>query len=212
MAKASEGLLIGYARVSTDDQELRLQIDALEKAGCHNIYREHVSGASKRRPQLDLAIMDLRPGDTLVVWRIDRLARSMRELYTRLDAIHAAGATFRSLQESFEFSTAVGQFILGVLGLVAELERQLTRARTKAGMDALKARGVRFGSPLKMTAARIREARRLLKRPDWSVPRVAQKFGVAEMTIYKHIPGGKMGVVGGKRQYVKFTPRKRKHT
>lgn len=208
-AKANEGLLIGYARVSTEDQDLRLQTDALKKVGCRNIYEEKRSAGAKTRPMLDLAIMDLRPGDTLVVWRIDRLARNIRDLFARIDAIHAAGASFRSLQESFEFNTAIGQFVLGVLGLAAELERQLIRARTKAGMDALKAEGRRFGSPRKMTEARIAEAKKLLGKPGWNVARLSKKYGVAEMTIYKWLPGGRKAITG-RREVVKL--KKRKHT
>src|ERR1039457_2452987 len=96
---APKGELIGYARVSTADQELRLQTDALAAIGCLNVYTEKVSGAAKNRPQLDLAIKDLRPGDTLVVWRLDRLSRSMQDLYARIDQIKAAGAGFKSLTE-----------------------------------------------------------------------------------------------------------------
>ena len=99
--------LIGYARVSTEEQSLNLQRDALEKAGCLNIYEEKISGAKAKRPVLDLAIKDLRPGDTFVVWRLDRLARSMRQLYERLDQISAQGAGFKSLTEQFDFATVV---------------------------------------------------------------------------------------------------------
>src|ERR1035437_6620864 len=146
------GEFIGYARVSTEEQSLRLQTDALKAAGCLNIYEEKVSGSGKKnRPQLDLAIKDLRPGDTLLVWRIDRLARSGRELYSRLEQIEQAGAGFKSLQEGFDFSTSTGRFVLGILGLVAELERQMTIERTKAGMAALKARGKKLGAERKVT-------------------------------------------------------------
>src|SRR5262245_9430781 len=115
--KKSTGKLIGYARVSTEDQELRLQRDALHAAGCWNIWEEKRSATRGKRPQLELAIADLRQGDTLIVWKIDRLARNARELYKRLDEIYAAGANFKSLQESFDFTTPMGKFVLGILGL-----------------------------------------------------------------------------------------------
>lgn len=204
-SKLNEGKLIGYARVSTEDQELRLQIDALERAGCGNIYQEKRSGAAKKRPELDRAILDLRPGDTLVVWRIDRLARSMRELLERLTQIEAAGAQFRSLQESFDFNTAMGKFVLQIMGLVAELERQLTIERTTAGMAALKRRGEKFGRKPKLTARQIEEGKELLRKDRWSVARLAQKFGVTEFTIYRNIGGKGKFVRTKKRQYVRRT-------
>lgn len=202
-SKASGPKLIGYARVSTDDQSLQLQTDALRAAGCWNIHEEKISGAAKRRKILDLAIMDLRPGDTLVVWRIDRLARSMRELYLRLDQIYEAGATFKSLQENFSFDTAMGKFVLGILGLVAELERQLTIARTKAGMDAVRRLGVRLGRKRELTPDKVKAVRKLLKDPKWSVRRVAKRFGVTPTAIYHYVPGGKKAVTG-KLQYVRM--------
>src|SRR6185369_5433619 len=108
---------VGYARVSTEEQRLDLQLDALHRAGvlAGDIYVEKVSGASKKRPELDLCIKALREGDTLLVWRLDRLARSMRDLYQRLDQVYAHGATFKSLTESFDFGTATGKFVLGIL-------------------------------------------------------------------------------------------------
>jgi DNA invertase Pin-like site-specific DNA recombinase len=203
----ASGLLIGYARVSTREQNLDLQLDALTKAGCFNIWQEKRSAASANRPQLDLAIRDLREGDTLVVWRLDRLARSMRELYRRLDAIYAAGAKFKSLQEQFDFSTATGKFILGILGLVAELERQITVERTIAGVKTAREQGKPFGAPRKMSDKQIAEAKALLKKPGWNVPRVAKKFGVSPPTIYNYVQGGKRKVTGSTAHAVKRRPK-----
>lgn len=107
----TQGKLIGYGRVSTEEQNLDLQVDALEKAGCLNIYTEKVSGAAKKRPQLNLAIKDLRPGDTLVVWLIDRLARSMAQFYVYLGRIAEAGTGFKSLTENFDLDTATGRLV-----------------------------------------------------------------------------------------------------
>jgi DNA invertase Pin-like site-specific DNA recombinase len=180
-----KGEMIGYARVSTDDQRLDLQLDALQKVGCLKIYQEHVSGAAKKRLQLDLAIKDLRPGDTLVVWRLDRLARTMRDLLHRMQAIEEAGARFRSLTEQFDTATAGGKFLIYVLGAVAELERQLTVERTQAGMASAKARGIKLGAREKMTPEKIKVAEKMLKRGA-SVADVAKRLEVATSSIYGH--------------------------
>lgn len=158
------GERIGYARVSTREQHLDLQLDALQKAGCLHIYEEKVSAAAKVRPVLDLAIKDLRSGDTLVVWRLDRLARSMRELYRRLDAIAANGAGLLSLNEHLDFSSATGRLMLHIFGALAEFERQLTIERTKAGLAALKAKGKQLGQPKKMTPEKAKQAREMMKQ------------------------------------------------
>lgn len=165
-AEPPKGELIGYARVSTEDQSLALQTDALKKIRCLNIYEEKISGAKKNRPQLDLAIKDLRAGDTLVVWRIDRLSRSMGDFYERLAQIEAAGAGFKSVSESFDFTTATGRLILGIMAVMAQFERQLTIERTRAGMAALKERGHKLGAPQKFTTEKKREARAMLKKRE----------------------------------------------
>jgi DNA invertase Pin-like site-specific DNA recombinase len=187
------GFLVGYARVSTEDQRLDLQIDALKAAGVldDNLHVEKISGASSKRPELDLAIKDLREGDTFVVWRLDRLARSMRQLYARLDQIYAKGAYFRSLQESFDFGTVSGKLVLGVLGLVAEFERQIIAQRTSAGIAALKARkgaDHRWGRQLYMTPERVRLVGDYLNgrngKPKLSGPKIAKKMKVSTASIY----------------------------
>lgn len=183
-----EARLIGYARVSTLEQRLDLQLDALAEHGVqtNDLYVEKTSAVSKRREQLDLAIKALQPGDTLVVWRLDRIARNMRDLYKRIDQIYEAGADFISLTERFDFKTATGKLILGFLGLMADFERQLTIERTTAGMKAMAARGEYIGAPRKMTDAKIKEAKRLFKEPYASVPKVADKLGVAVSSIYAY--------------------------
>ena len=186
------GYLVGYARVSTEDQSLDLQTDALTAAGVKpdNIHVEKVSGASPKRPALDYAIKDLRDGDTFLVWRLDRLARSMRQLYSRLDQIYAKGANFRSLQENFDFGTVSGKLVLGVLGLVAEFERQIIAQRTSAGIAALRARrkDKSWGPKVYMTPDRIklvgdhlngRNGRERLKGPE-----IAKKLGVSTASVY----------------------------
>ena len=160
---APKGELIGYARVSTQDQSLSLQTDALKKAGCLNIHEEPAtSGAKKNRPVLDMAIKDLRPGDMLVVWRLDRLSRSIKDLYERLAQIEAAGAGFKSLTEAFDFTTATGRLILGMLAIMAEFERQLTIERTKAGMAVLRDKGHLLGAPKKLNAKLRAKGKKML--------------------------------------------------
>ena len=190
---AATGFLVGYARVSTEDQRLDLQTDALLAAGVlpDNLHVEKVSGASAKRPALDMAIKDLREGDTLVVWRLDRLARSMRQLYSRLDQIYAKGAYFRSLQEGFDFGTISGKLVLGVLGLVAEFERQLISQRTTAGIAALKARkgaDHTWGRALHMTPERVKLVGDYLTgrngKKRLSGPKIAKKMKVSTASIY----------------------------
>lgn len=187
-----KGELIGYARVSTEDQSLRLQTDALKKAGCSQIYAEHKSGAAKNRPELDLAIKELRPGDTLVVWRVDRFARSGTELYRRLKDIDEAGAGFRSLQEGYDFSTSTGRFVLGILGLVAELERQMTIERTKAGMEALRERGKPLGRAQEFTPKKQARAVKLV-RGGMAVERAVKAVGVSKATFYGYFTVARKG-------------------
>lgn len=182
LAGAATGFQVGYARVSTQEQILDVQMNALRLSGCINIYEEKVSGAGKKRPQLDLAIKELQPGDTLVVWRLDRLARSMSEFYSRLSQIEASGARFRSLTENFDFDNAVGKFVLGILALVAELERQITIGRTRAGMEAARARGRQIGAPIKFTDAKRRKARDWMKA-RMPLPEVARRLDLSQGTL-----------------------------
>jgi DNA invertase Pin-like site-specific DNA recombinase len=192
----AKGEFIGYARVSTKDQVLRLQTDALERVGCLNIYTETISGAAKKRPQLDLAIKDLRPGDTLVVWRLDRLARSLRDLHKRLDQIVEAGALFKSLQENFDLTTAMGRLYVDIAGAFAEFERQLTIERTRAGMAALKARGERFGMERKLDdKMRAAITKMVLDDPTVTIKQIAKKFKIATSTFNGNFKNGKRGIL-----------------
>lgn len=163
-AQPIQGHFVGYARVSTEEQLTDIQMNALRAAGCTSIYEETASGAAKKRPQLDLAIKELQPGDTLIVWRLDRLARSVEEFYRRCREIKDAGASFKSITENFDFNTAMGEFVLIVMAAVAQLERQLVVKRTEAGMEAAKARGSQIGAPIKFTIPKKRKARTWVKQ------------------------------------------------
>jgi DNA invertase Pin-like site-specific DNA recombinase len=194
---------IGYARVSTNEQNLDMQIEALHNDGCTNVYEEKISARSKHRPQLELAIKELQEGDTFVVWRLDRLARSMRELLRRLDQFEHAKAKFKSLMESFDTDNFAGQAMLYMAGVFAELEGQLIAQRTKAGMAMLAERGHKFGAKLKFTEAKRAQARKLLQatkvvergsrkvvRPKHSRRSVAKRLGISYQTLYVWIKQG----------------------
>lgn len=149
----SGGILIGYARVSTEEQNLDMQVAALEKAGVHrdHIHVEKVSGVAKRRPGRDLAVKDMREGDTLVVWKLDRVGRNLRDLLAFLDMLEERGIGFRSLQDSIDTSTPAGRVMLAMLGAFAQFERDLISERTRAGVRQAKADGKKFGQPPKVT-------------------------------------------------------------
>lgn len=203
--KEPEHFLVGYARVSTQDQNLDLQTTALRKAGvlADNLHVEKLSATAKDRPALDLAIKDLREGDTLLVWRLDRFARSMRDLYARLDRVYAKGAKFRSLTENFDFDTFTGKFVLGILGLVAELERQLIAHRTSAGIRTWKEKtGQDWGRQRVMTEAKIAKAGKMLNG-GMSGPQVAAKFNLSTAAIYAY---WKLDRSATKRRFVRQNP------
>lgn len=199
-----ENRMVGYARVSTAEQRLDLQTDALKAAGVlpENLWVEKISAARKTRPQLDMAIKDLRPGDTLLVWRLDRLARSNRELYNRIDQIKEAGAGFKSLTESFDFTTATGNLLMGLLAIMADFERQLTIERTKAGMAALRARGHTLGREVTFTKAKQARAVKMV-RAGKMVEQAVKAVGVSKATFYGYYSvkrkGGKVTVTKRKK-------------
>jgi DNA invertase Pin-like site-specific DNA recombinase len=176
--------LVGYARVSTDDQDLSLQIEALRRAGVHgdNIHSEKKSGVAKMRQSLDDAIADLRAGDTLVVWRLDRLGRDMRELHIRFEQIKQKGATFRSLNEQFDTGTASGRLALNITAAFAQFERDVIGERTRAGMQLRKEKGYRMGREPALSDADRKKALAALAKGA-RVRDVASAFGVSEGTI-----------------------------
>ena len=134
-------MLIGYARVSTIEQNLDLQIDALKNAGCEKLYEDKISSSKQNRAGLTDALRDLRPGDTLVVWKLDRLGRSLRDLIELTNDLQSKKIMFRSIQDGIDTSSSIGQFFFHITGAFAELERNLIKERTKAGLDSARARG-----------------------------------------------------------------------
>lgn len=159
---------IGYARVSTDEQDVDHQVQALKAAGCDHIYTDIVSGRSKKRKVLSRLLRDLRPQDTLIVTQLDRVARNIRQFYEIMDSIYGAKATFKSLKEDFDFNKSIGRFIIGILALVAQFEADLISDRTKSGMAAAKARGSQVGQPEKFTKDLQRKAAKLMRERRWN--------------------------------------------
>lgn len=176
---------IGYARVSTLDQKLDLQMQALKKAGCKRIFREKVSGVSRQRPEFQRMLEQLRDGDTVIVWKLDRLARSTRDLLETMETIREVGARFQSLSEPWaDTTTHAGKLIMTVFAGIAEFERDLIRERTKAGRDAARDRGVSFGRPRKLNPEQAKLAQRLVSEGK-PVRQIAETFNVHAATIYR---------------------------
>jgi DNA invertase Pin-like site-specific DNA recombinase len=181
------GDLMGYARVSTVDQEPALQLDALKAAGCLKIFKDKASGSLDRRPQLDSLLDQLRPGDTIVVWRLDRLGRSLRHLIDLVEDLAERGVGFRSLTEGMDTTTSGGKLIFQIFGALAEFERSLIRERTMAGLAAARARGRVGGRPPLMTPGKVKVARDLYDANELTVVEIAKTLGVSRKTIYRHL-------------------------
>jgi DNA invertase Pin-like site-specific DNA recombinase len=179
---------IGYARVSTDDQNLDLQRDALHLAGVESIYEETASGKSAGRLELEHCLKALRSGDTLVVWRLDRLGRSLPDLVRIIAELEDKGIGFESIAEKIETASAAGKLVFHVFAALAEFERNLIRERTRAGLAAARARGRAGGRKPKLDARQIREIRRLMSDPTIPVSQIADRYKVSRTTIYKVSP------------------------
>ena len=181
-------MLVGYARVSTQDQKPALQLDALKAGGCGKIFRENASGAQRDRPQLAAAIDYMRDGDTLIVWKLDRLARSMKQLIETVEGLEVRGIGFRSLTEAIDTTTSGGKLVFHIFGALAEFERSIICERTRAGLDAAKARGRTGGRPKKLTDADLKAAKAMLVADDFTVDEVARRMGVSPATLYRYLP------------------------
>lgn len=186
---------IGYARVSTQEQELSLQLDALHQAGCEKIFTEKASGAQRDRPQLKAALDYLRAGDTLVVWKLDRLARSLRQLIDTVEELNARQIGLLSLTESINTATPGGTLIFHLFGALAQFERAVIRERTNAGLAAARARGKVGGRPPALKAASLTAAKALLRDPAITVDQAAKTLGVSPATLYRYFPGGRSAIL-----------------
>src|SRR5579863_7426512 len=186
-------MLLGYARVSTQDQKPELQLDALRQAGCEKLFTEKASGAQRERPQLQAAVDYIREGDTLVVWKLDRLARSLKQLIETVEELEQRGIGFRSLTESIDTTTSGGRLVFHIFAALAEFERSIIRERTKAGLEAARTRG----RPRALSEKDRAIVAALLRDPSLTVKEIAQRLDVAPSTIYAHFPGGRAALTSG---------------
>ena len=183
-------MLIGYARVSTGDQSLTLQIDALDEAGCEQIFQDQVSGIVKIRPNLNQALNFARTGDTLVVWRLDRLSRSLRDLIETVTLLESRGIQLKSLHESIDTASSSGKLIFHLFGALAEFERNLIKERTLAGLQAARARGRKGGRPPSLDGDKQKLAVNLYYEKNHSVNQICQMMGISKPTLYKYVRMG----------------------
>lgn len=180
--------MIGYARVSTNDQNLDLQVNALRLAGCGNVFEDHgISGAKAKRRGLSAVLRSLKRGDTLVVWRLDRLGRSIRHLIDVIARLQARGVEFRSITENIDTNSAGGRMIFHVIAAMAEFERSLISERTIAGMEAARQRGQHIGRRRALTSAQCEEAALALDSGGESVVDVAKRYDIHPRTLRRLI-------------------------
>ena len=180
-------MLIGYARISTDDQNLNLQQDSLKQAGCETIFEDTLSGAIIHRPGLVDALKFLRSGDTLVIWRLDRLSRTLKDLIETINLLESRKIGLKSLQESIDTSSSSGKLIFHIFASLAEFERNLIRDRTKAGLDAARARGKLGGRPKSLTNDKQKLAIQLYNDKQHSIQQICDIMGITKPTLYRYI-------------------------
>ena len=179
---------IGYARVSTADQNLDLQTDALKQAGCEKIFADHgVSGAKAERPGLDKALDQIRKGDTLVIWKLDRLGRSLSHLLSIVEDLKQRGADFASVQDGFDTASASGKMVFSVIGAMAEYERNLMRERTMAGLAAARARGRMGGRPKTLDDSQVKVAIALANAGKLTIKEICEQVGCSRSTYYRQV-------------------------
>jgi len=180
-------MLIGYARVSTDDQKLDLQRDALQAAGCEKIFEEKLSATAARLPARQDLLDYARPGDVAVIWRLDRLGRSLRDLIETVTALGHKGVGLRSLREAIDTTTPAGKLSFHLFGALAQFEAEVVRERTRAGLLAARQRGRKLGRPAALTPEQVEMARTMLTNPLLSARQVAAQLGVHRATLYRHL-------------------------
>lgn len=180
-------MLVGYARVSTQDQNLDLQRDALSGAGCEKVFEDVASGAKAARTGLEEALVYMREGDTFVVWKLDRLGRSLKQLIEVINQLHERKIGFKSIQESIDTTTPGGKLIFHVFGALAEFEREVIRERTFAGLHAARARGRLGGRPKLMNDKKIGMVEALMEDPNHSIQDICAMVGVSRATLYRHL-------------------------
>lgn len=189
-------MLIGYARVSTDDQNLNLQRDALKGAGCERMFEDMASGAKADRTGLAALMTVLRAGDTVVIWRLDRLGRSLKNLIELVEQFEAAKVGLRSLQENIDTTTSGGRLVFHLFGALAEFERNLIRERTQAGMAAARMRGRMGGRPKRLDPVKLALALRLHHEDKHTIKEICQMMGISKSTLYNYLAKADSHVVG----------------
>ena len=182
-------MLIGYMRISTAEQSLDLQRDALEQAGCERVYEDVASGAAKDRPGLARALDQARSGDTLVVWKLDRIGRSLPHIVQLVSDLKERGVGFKALTGNIDTTSAAGRLVFGIFATLAEFERDLIRERTIAGLAAARARGRAGGRPRTMTPAKLKTAMAMMADRDNVARDVAEQLGVSLSTLYAYVDG-----------------------
>lgn len=195
---------IGYARVSTQEQELNLQLDALEAAGCAKIYQEKITGVTRERPQLHALLAHLREGDVVVIWKLDRLARSLKDLVDIVNELQEKGAELRSLQDQIDTTTPHGKFTFHVFAALSEFERDIIRERTKAGLAAARARGRKGGRPKGLTKKAQHTAiiaEKLYLEGELTVREICEQLSISKGTLYNYLRhrGVEVGIVRRKK-------------
>lgn len=190
-------MLIGYARVSTEDQKLDLQRDTLTQLGCHRVFEDRASGARADRPGLADALSHLRRGDTLVVWRLDRLGRTTHQLVNLLEQFERDGICLRSLQDGIDPASVMGKALLQIGAVFAEMERNLLRERIKAGLAAARARGRPGGRKPRLSADGLDTARRLMADPLLTMEEIASRLGIGRTTLYRALGRARATPIGG---------------
>jgi DNA invertase Pin-like site-specific DNA recombinase len=189
MEVASMGRLMGYARVSTGDQDLNMQMDELKAAGCTQVFTDKASGAKGERPGLEKCLSELQPGDTLVVWRLDRLGRSMQHLVSVITNLKERNVGFKSLRDgAIDTTTASGELIFNIFAALAQFERELIRERTRAGLSAARARGRMGGRrPVSPLDPKVRMAKRMHKDQSLSIDEICSTLKISRATFYRYV-------------------------
>jgi len=201
-------MLIGYMRVSTGDQSLDLQRDELERAGCERLYEDVVSGAVLSRPGLSRALDQARPGDTVVVWRLDRIGRSLAHVVQLVSDLRDRDIGLKVLTGDIDTTSSTGRLVFGIFATLAEFERDLIRERTRAGLAAARARGRNGGRPRSMTKAKLKTAMAMMADPENSARDVAQQLGVSLSTLYSYVDGKGQPKEGARQLLASATARR----
>jgi DNA invertase Pin-like site-specific DNA recombinase len=188
-------MLVGYARVSTDAQTTAGQIDALQAVGCERVFQESISGSRSDRPELAAALSYAREGDVLIVTRFDRLARSIRQLLSTIEDLEKRGIGLRSLSENIDTTSAAGRLILHLFAALGQFEIELLRERTRTALAASRARGRVGGRPPALDAIKVTAAKAMLSSGKMTAAEVAKQVGCSSSTLYRHVPGGRAGIV-----------------